>query len=110
MATDGGSGNSYQTRTTKMESVATEFETVNKALKGKYDELASNMNATSSKWQGESGVAFRKLMVAYNTDAEKLNTALMKIAQLIRGQKVAYTKIHHDSGQQISDIATKLAG
>jgi hypothetical protein len=49
-------------------------------------------------------------MVAYNTDAEKLNTALTKIAQLIRGQKVAYTKIHHETGQQISDIATKLAG
>jgi WXG100 family type VII secretion target len=110
MAAGGGSGNSYQTRTTKMESVATEFETVNKTLKGKYDELSSNMSATSSKWQGESGDAFRKLMVAYNADAEKLNTALMKIAQLIRGQKTAYMKIHHDTGQQISDIATKLAG
>jgi len=106
----GGVGDGYGTKTVTMDSVASEFDNVNGQLATKFRNLADLMNSTTSGWQGQAGDAFRRLMQTYNTDAEKLNTALKNIATQLHTQKTSYVNIHSQSAQMLSDIQKKLGG
>lgn len=98
----------FWTQTGTMESVATQFDGVNAALKSRFETLKNDMLATRGKWVGQSASEFVKLMLNYDDKAQKLNTALKNIATQLHEDGKDYTAQQVQDAQQLSPINQML--
>lgn len=67
-----------------MQQAASHTEDVNNQIQSQLRTLMGRLDALAPAWTGASAASFQQLRMRWNENAEKLNAALVDIAQAIR--------------------------
>lgn len=97
----------FGTQTDEMARAAQQVLQVSESLQQQMRSLMNNLEPLATTWKGQAASAFQQLMDRFNTDSQKLSTALGNIANALD----ANTKNYNASEEQNhSAIASILGG
>ncbi|MDD7938551.1 WXG100 family type VII secretion target [Actinomycetospora lutea] len=74
----------FGTQTDVMAGVAGRLESINGELQGQLRSLQGRLEPLVADWQGQGSNAFQGTMVRWQTDAKRINDALLGIAERVR--------------------------
>ncbi|HWC83909.1 MAG TPA: WXG100 family type VII secretion target [Pseudonocardiaceae bacterium] len=100
----------YQTGAPELIQAGKQMESANEQLQANLKNVMSEVEGVAGAWSGQAHSAFVQLMDSFNTDAQKLNENLNKIAEAIAGSAQAYQRQEEESAQSVSSIASALKG
>src|SRR4051794_28839955 len=83
---------------------------VNGQLQGDLKALESKLDGLRGAWVGTAATSFTALHQRWNADTQKLNNALVAIADLLDSSGSTYAATEDDAGAQMSKIQGALNG
>jgi WXG100 family type VII secretion target len=98
----------YTAGSAELRSAAQEMMDKNQNLMDQLKQLAAAVDAV--QWRGAAATAFQTLMTAFSNDANKLNEALMRIAEEIAASATEYDRQEEAAQQSLSGITQALGG
>ncbi|MEJ2865996.1 WXG100 family type VII secretion target [Actinomycetospora flava] len=87
----------FGTQTGVMVDVATRLETINGDLQGQLRSLQGRLEPLVADWQGQGSTAFQGTMARWQTDAKRINDALLGIAERVRAGAGRYDASEADA-------------
>lgn len=87
----------FGTQTGVMVDVANRLETINGDLQGQLRSLQGRLEPLVADWQGQGSNAFQGTMVRWQTDARRINDALLGIAERVRAGAGRYDASEADA-------------
>ncbi|MEJ2888231.1 WXG100 family type VII secretion target [Actinomycetospora aeridis] len=87
----------FGTQTGVMVDVANRLETINGDLQGQLRSLQGRLEPLVADWQGQGSNAFQGTMVRWQTDAKRINDALLGIAERVRAGAGRYDASEADA-------------
>lgn len=102
------SNSGFVATTEEMERAATHAQSVNDTVQADLRALRSQLDPLRGAWSGMAAVRFAELMTRWDTDAQKLNAALLSISEAIRGSATTYREQDEAQSSSLSSITTAL--
>ncbi|MDU0290688.1 WXG100 family type VII secretion target [Saccharothrix longispora] len=100
----------YATGVPQLQNAATDIMNVNDQTQATLNQLRNTIDAVSGAWRGSAADAFKNLMDRFNTDAAKLQEALVSIAEQISGATQTYVQQEEEQAAEMSNIMGRLGG
>ncbi|MFI9007253.1 WXG100 family type VII secretion target [Actinosynnema sp. NPDC053489] len=100
----------YSTGHVELVNAAKDIVSTNQNVQGVLGQLGNTIDGLSSAWAGGAAVAFQKLMERFREDADKLQKALMDIAEQMDGSAATYLQQEEEQAQAMSSITNRLGG
>lgn len=82
----------------------------NANVQGILGQLQGTIDGLSGAWAGSAAEAFRSLMDRFRDDADKLQKALLDIAEQMSGTAATYLEQEEQQSQEMSQIMGRLGG
>lgn len=91
----------FGTQTGVMVDVANRLETINGELQSQLQSLRGRLEPLVSEWQGRGSNAFQGTMTRWQTDARRINDALLGISERVRAGAVRYDGSEDDAARML---------
>jgi WXG100 family type VII secretion target len=98
----------YETGHAELIGAAKDIVSTNGNVQGVLGQLGGTIDGLSGAWAGGAAVAFQKLMERFREDADKLQKALMDIAEQMDGSAATYLQQEEEQAQEMSVITNRL--
>jgi WXG100 family type VII secretion target len=92
----------FGTQTGVMVDVANRLETINGDLQGQLRSLQGRLEPLVADWKGQGSNAFQGTMVRWQTDAKRINDALLGIAERVRAGAGRYGANEDDAARMLN--------
>lgn len=89
---------------------AKDIVSTNESVQGVLSNVRNTVDALSGAWAGSAAVAFGNLMERFTADADKLQKALLDIAEQMSGTAATYLEQEEEHSQSMSSIMGRLGG
>ncbi|WP_267938703.1 WXG100 family type VII secretion target [Saccharothrix sp. S26] len=100
----------YETGSQELFDAAKDIVSTNNNVQGVLGQLGNTIDGLSSAWSGGAALAFQKLMERFREDADKLQKALLDIADQMDGSAQTYVQQEEEQAQEMSAITNRLGG
>jgi WXG100 family type VII secretion target len=100
----------YSTGHQELVGAAKDIVSTNGNVQGVLGQLGGTIDGLSGAWQGGAAIAFQKLMERFREDADKLQKALLDIAEQMDGSAATYIQQEEEQAQEMSAITNRLGG
>ena len=100
----------YETGSQELFDAAKDIVSTNNNVQGVLGQLGGTIDGLSSAWAGGAAIAFNKLMERFREDADKLQKALLDIADQMDGSAQTYVQQEEEQAQEMSAITNRLGG
>ncbi|MBB5806168.1 WXG100 family type VII secretion target [Saccharothrix ecbatanensis] len=87
---------------------AKDIVSTNEAVQGILSQLGNTIDGLMPAWKGGAAQAFAKLMERFHADADKLQKALMDIAEQMDQSAATYMEQELEQESQMSNITNRL--
>ncbi|GGM51531.1 hypothetical protein GCM10012275_23020 [Longimycelium tulufanense] len=101
---------SYTTDSATMQQAGNDIANTNQEIQGLLSNLRGQIEPLQSAWKGQAATAFHNLMERWNTDAKKLNDALMAISEMMGASAKSYVQQEEEQSQSMNSILGALGG
>lgn len=98
----------YGTGTDELIGAAKDIVSTNGNVQAVLGQLGGTIDGLSGAWAGGAAIAFQKLMERFREDADKLQKALMDIAEQMDGSAATYIQQEEEQAQEMSVITNRL--
>ncbi|WP_367134895.1 WXG100 family type VII secretion target [Saccharothrix sp. HUAS TT1] len=98
----------YSTGHPELLNAAKDIVSTNDNVQGVLRQLGSTIDGLSGAWAGGAADAFRKLMERFNQDADKLQKALLDIAEQMDSTAATYMQQEEEQSAEMSNITSRL--
>ncbi|TWP46402.1 WXG100 family type VII secretion target [Lentzea tibetensis] len=92
----------------ELDQLVTDIRNVNDNVQGTLNSVRGTVDTVSGSWKGQAQQAFSTLMERYNTDAQKLQEALLTIADGISGTSTTMKQTEEEQGGSMNSIMNRL--
>ncbi|GLZ30479.1 hypothetical protein Lesp02_26680 [Lentzea sp. NBRC 105346] len=92
----------------ELDQLCTDIRNVNDETQGVLNNVRGTVDTLASAWAGSAATAFATLMERFNTDAAKLQEALLTIADGISGTSSTMKQQEEEHGQSMNTILGRL--
>jgi WXG100 family type VII secretion target len=99
----------FGTTTDDMAKAAQQVLQVSESLQQQMRSLMNNLEPLAGSWKGQAASAFQQLMERFNTDSQKLSTALGNIATALDANTKNYNSSEETNHSAISNILGGLS-
>jgi WXG100 family type VII secretion target len=93
-----------------MAAAAGHVRQVNEEIGAQLGTLMAQLEPIAATWRGAASTAFQQLHTRWNGDAQKLNAALLAIADALAGTHQAYTTAEEANHAAVSRVAGLING
>ncbi|MEV8436990.1 WXG100 family type VII secretion target [Actinosynnema sp. NPDC051121] len=100
----------YETGSQELFDAAKDIVSTNNNVQGVLGQLGNTIDGLSGAWSGGAALAFQKLMERFREDADKLQKALLDIADQMDGSAQTYVQQEEEQAQEMSAITNRLGG
>ena len=100
----------YGTQTDVMVTVANRLEAVNAELQSELRGLQGRLSGLPAVWQGLGANAFAGTMERWNTDAARMNTALLGISERVKQGAGRYDVSDQDAQSMLNALGGDAGG
>ncbi|MHC1562896.1 WXG100 family type VII secretion target [Actinomycetospora sp. C-140] len=94
----------FGTETDAMLGVAHRIQDIKQGMAGHMGTLQSQLAPLAGTWRGQGSAAFQQLMVRWNEDATRINTALDEIAAKVGRSGRTYAASDEDNRQAFAQL------
>ena len=99
----------FKTGTPELLTASDQMVSTNELLQENGRKLAQAVDSVQGAWSGAAAQAFTNLMTQYQSDFDKLNTALFNIAEQVSGSARDYQAQEDTAAQDVSAIMQTLS-
>lgn len=99
----------FKTGTPELLTASDQMVQTNELLQDNGRKLAQAVDSVQGAWSGAAAQAFTNLMTQYQSDFDKLNTALFNIAEQVTGSADLYQAQEDAAAQDVSAIMSTLS-
>jgi WXG100 family type VII secretion target len=100
----------FQATPEELDTLCNDIRNVNDQTQGILNSVRSTVDTVSGSWKGAAQQAFGSLMERYNADAQKLQEALLTIADGISGTSSTMKSTEEEQSQAMTSITNRLGG
>ncbi|GAB2994709.1 WXG100 family type VII secretion target [Actinosynnema sp. NPDC050801] len=98
----------YSTGHPELIGAAKDIVSTNEGIQGILGQLGSTIDGLAPAWKGGAAEAFAKLMERFREDADKLQKALMDIAEQMDQGAATYLAQEEEQAAEMSNITSRL--
>lgn len=99
----------FKTGAPQLVTASNQMVETNELLQDNGRQLAQSVDSVQGAWSGDAALAFTNLMNSFNSDFNKLNTALFNIAEQVTGAAADYSQQEETAAADVSAIAATLS-
>ncbi len=92
-----------------MAKAAQQVQQVSDSLQQQMRSLMNNLEPLAGSWKGQAATAFQQLMERFNTDSQKLSTALGNISSALDSNTKNYNASEEQNHSAIANILGGLS-
>lgn len=92
----------------ELDTLVSDIRNVNDTTQSILNSVRSTVDTVGASWKGQAQQAFATLMERYNTDAQKLQEALLTIADGISGTSTTMKQTEDEQGGSMNSIMNRL--
>ncbi|WP_033436747.1 WXG100 family type VII secretion target [Saccharothrix sp. NRRL B-16314] len=100
----------FETGHEELVNAGKDIVSTNESVQGILTQLQGTIDGLSGVWSGQAALAFNTMMERFREDADKLQKALLDIAEQMSGSAATYLQQEVEQAQEMSQIMGRLGG